>query len=104
MIADTRIIQKDKKGYFYIRYSQNGIRRERLIKSKCTTCHKEYYQHLWKPKKEKYCSHSCMPIWNKGKKYSQEEKAKLNFIGLQKGRAWNNRAGTRRLALSCSPS
>lgn len=90
MIADRRIIQRDQIGFYYVRWDKNRKHKERLIESRCKTCGKEMFQHTWKgDMKERYCGHSCMPIWNKNKKYSESEKKNLDLSGLLLGLAWN---------------
>lgn len=61
---------------------------------KCQYCSQEF---ISKPRFLDYCSQKCKnPLnrgeyepWNKGKKLTEEQKAKQNVEGLQKGRGWN---------------
>lgn len=89
MIAGKRLILQDKTGFYYMRSHGNRITKERMEQNYCRTCGKIIYIHSYKRNKEKYCSHKCQPVWNKGRIYSTEEKQKLDITGLQKGRAWN---------------
>ena len=90
MIADKRTIQRDERGPYYVRHDKNRSRKERLIESKCEICGEAMFQHVYKgEKKERYCSHPCMPVWNKNRKYSEEERRRLDLSGLRFGYAWN---------------
>ncbi len=60
----------------------------------CLFCSQEFYT---RPRFVDYCSQKCKnPLnrgeydpWNKGKKLTEEQKAKLNIDGLKKGWGWN---------------
>ena|SRR3990167_1718176 len=53
----------------------------------CTTCQKQFYRSRTQVKEKNYCSHSCCPVWNKGKKgeyHQSEETVKSSRIRMKK--------------------
>lgn len=80
-------IKLDQIGYFLLR--KNGIK-DRIYFTYCDGCRSIMPEYVSKIKQEKhYCKKKCQPAWNKGRKYNEIEKSKMNMSGLSYGRAWN---------------